>query len=177
MYCLFGRQHWYLAVIYQPGACLISKKCPSEPKSSPKTLMVLFDSLHSLGSADRHKFTFNLLQRWLEAEAKSEVACRNAKAGFEEWQLDSGRFARFVPKSPQQQNGVDCGVFMINGLTHMVHHKPLFPTPSHNRIAKPDMDSWFPNDAVATHSMRLHMLHCYLTVASIKQMFGRCRIS
>ena len=131
--------------------------------------MILFDSLHSLGSGDRHKFTFSLLQRWLEAEA----AHRHSDP--EVLQLDASRFARFVPKSPQQQNGVDCGVFMIKSLAHMIQNKPTFSPMTNNRIGKPEMSTMFSNDTVATEGMRLHMLHCYLLIAAIKCQFGECK--
>ena len=107
---MFCRQHWYLAVIHQPGACLVSKIAPA--KNEQKTLMILFDSLVSFASGERHQFTFNLLQHWLKAAAAQQYP----EPG--DLQLDASRVVRFEPKSPQQQNGVDCGVFMIKSLAY-----------------------------------------------------------
>ena len=143
---------------------------PGEPPRKP--VMLIIDSLHSLGSKDRHNFTCDLLGRWLETEYFDRMDGKMQQYGERDCK-------RVVARSPQQQNGVDCGVFMYNAVVYFVREKARFAElgqTSARTITKPALEKWFPHGDVAIEQTRLKMLDCYYYVASIQKLFGRYSI-
>ncbi|OQV18596.1 hypothetical protein BV898_07421 [Hypsibius exemplaris] len=149
---ILNEQHWYLVIVCHPD----SKAQP--PK---KPIMVIIDSLHSLGSKDRHKFTCDLIAKWLGSEyfgRKGEHKDFTEKACL-----------RVEPKTPQQANGVDCGVFMYTALGYFIREKWRFENLGQTNaksITRPCLEKWFSYDDDAIEKIRLKMLDCYYTIAA-----------
>ena len=82
-------KHWYLVIVLKP--------------SSEYPTIALLDSYYPDGSASTHNIIIEDIKSYLHLEAKM----KNKKFKHENVKIT-------FPKVPQQQNNIDCGVFLLH---------------------------------------------------------------
>ena len=123
------RDHWFLIIVVNPG--LVTT--PEETNNNGEPLLIVLDSLGRDQSASVSIIRKYLAQEWLSQN--QDVNCFSEKD-----------MKLIIPQKPQQEDGFNCGIFLLHYLEKILANLPMFL--SEKTIHEATGGNWFSKNEI-----------------------------
>jgi len=128
--------HWYLVILIKPGLISLPVKSVERVMKGDPFVIVL----DSLGGSKNS--AVNNLRQYLAQEWKNKMC--TGQDTSEEFEFSAREMRTIHPSKPEQDNGSDCGLFLLHYVENMFKNVEQFLWPT-----LPDISDWFTVEEVA----------------------------